>query len=56
MYAIYNGDEFVDVGTADELSERMGIQKTSLISLASKTRNGKLNYNRLNAYHIKGAI
>lgn len=27
VYGVYKGDEFVDVGTADELAERLGIKK-----------------------------
>jgi len=30
VYSIYQGDEFVDMGTLDELAERRGIKLSSL--------------------------
>lgn len=34
-YALYRGDEFVDVGTADELAERMGVKAETVLFYAS---------------------
>jgi hypothetical protein len=35
LYALYRGDEFVDVGTANELAERRGVMADSIRYLAS---------------------
>ena len=32
LYAVYKGDEFVDVGTAEELAERLGYASVKKIS------------------------
>ena len=49
-YAIYRGDEFVDVGTAAELAERMNVRTGTIYSLASRGSRGRDRGNRLVAY------
>lgn len=43
-YAMYKGDEFVDLGTIDELSERLNLTKDTLYWYTSEiARNRKGN-------------
>ena len=35
IYGLYKGDEFIDVGTAEELAERRGIKPKTIRWLAS---------------------
>lgn len=37
-YALYEGDEFLIVGTLDEIAEKMNIKKKSLICYGSPSR------------------
>ena len=37
VYAVYKGDEFVDVGTLNELSARSGIQSKTILFRMSPT-------------------
>ena len=34
LYGIYKGDKFIDVGTADELAARRGVQPATIRRLA----------------------
>ena len=52
-YAIYRGDEFVDVGTAAELAERMHVRTGTIYSLASRGSRGRDRGNRLVAYALE---
>ena len=45
-YALYRGDEFVDIGTADVLSNRYGIAIKTIQWLASSTEARKRNIER----------
>lgn len=38
IYALYRGDEFVDVGTAKELGERQGVKPDTIRWLAGCNR------------------
>lgn len=40
-YAIYSGDELVDIGTADELTKKHGYRGNYVYRLASRTNTGK---------------
>lgn len=40
-YALYDGDEFIDIGTADELSKKHGYTKSYLYEIMSSSRRGK---------------
>lgn len=43
-YAFYKGDEFIDLGTMDELLERLKLAKSTMIWYGTKTaRNRKGN-------------
>jgi len=35
IYALYRGDEFIDLGTADELAKKRGVSKNTIQFLAS---------------------
>ena len=37
IYAIYDDDKFVDVGTKDELSARLGIKKATIEQYMTKS-------------------
>ena len=54
LFALYRGDEFVDVGTKKELAERMGVRTETIGFLASPT-NARRNRSgdRLMAYRIE---
>lgn len=53
VFALYRGDEFVDVGTKKELAAKLGIKPESVGFLASP-ENARRNRggNRLMAYRI----
>lgn len=38
IYGLYKGDKFIDVGTAEELAERQGMQPKTIRWLATCTR------------------
>ena len=42
IYAIYDNDEFIDVGTADELAERQGITRSTIYCSFSKKKRAKI--------------
>lgn len=54
VFALYRGDEFVDLGTKKELAKRMGVSVSTITFLASPA-NAKRNAtgNRLMAYRIE---
>lgn len=54
MFALYRGDEFVDVGTADELAERHGIKPSSIAFMATPSYHRRKVGDRLLAYKIGG--
>lgn len=37
IYAIYDDDKFIDVGTKEELSERLGIKKATIEQYMTKS-------------------
>lgn len=45
-YALYKGDEFLDIGSADYLSNKWGLTKKSLYWLATSTRAKNLKHDR----------
>lgn len=54
VYALYHGDTFLDVGTADELAERRGVQRRSVLFLATKTHKERTDYeNSTRAYRLE---
>ena len=40
-YAIYKGDSFIDLGTAQELSERLGIKERTIKYYATNTHHNR---------------
>lgn len=55
LYAIYRGDEFIDLGTLEELAERRHVRVDSIRFLASPSNFKKGNIEkRLAAYVIEG--
>lgn len=38
LYAVFKGDVFIDVGTASELSKRLGIKKASIRNLSQPSQ------------------
>jgi hypothetical protein len=40
IYALYKGEEIIDVGTIEEISERQGIKKNTLYQYSSKHKKG----------------
>lgn len=48
-YALYRGDEFIDLGTADELAERLKLHRNTIKFYATKTHKERIkesNYNK----------
>lgn len=50
-YALYRGDEFIDLGTADELAKKMNVHRNTIKFYATKTHRERLekrnsNYNK----------
>ena len=46
IYAIYDNDEFIDVGTADELAERQGITRGSIYASFSQKKRANIKNKR----------
>lgn len=53
-FALYRGDEFIDVGTIKELAERRGVSQTTIRFLASRSYHARSSYGALRAYRIEG--
>ena len=51
-YALYRGDELVDVGTADELAERRHVTAAYVRWMATPTARRRVRGRRLLAYRI----
>ena len=55
VYALYKGDEFIDLGTIEEIAGRVGIKKRTLYfyrSIGYRRRCEKLNTPYSNTYYI----
>jgi hypothetical protein len=52
LYALYEGDEFIDVGTIDEIAERNGTTKKTLYSYRTYARSDKYRDPRFNIYYV----
>ncbi len=44
IYALYKGDNFLDVGTLDELATRKKLKKNTLLFKASPTYSSRTKY------------
>ena len=55
VFALYRGDEFVDVGTKEELARKMGVKPSSISFMATPAyrRRNEGNENRLMAYRLE---
>ena len=51
-YALYRGDEFVDVGTAEEIAERQGIRPESVKWMSTPSYHKRGGYGKLRSYKI----
>lgn len=43
IYGLYKGDEFIDVGTAKELAEKLGVKKETIWFYATPTNHKRNN-------------
>ena len=39
VYAIYKGDDFIDLGTAEELSKKLGVKVNTIRYMATKAHH-----------------
>lgn len=53
-YAIYRGDTFVDLGTAKELAERLGVKENTIYCYASKSKKYRYGEDRMIAVEMDG--
>lgn len=53
LFALYRGDEFVDVGTARELAERQGVKPSTISFMASPAYRKRAKGDRLLAYRLE---
>lgn len=51
-YAVYKGDQFIDQGTADYLSDRLGVKRATIIWLQSPTNRKRDKGNRMVAVKV----
>jgi len=53
VYALYRGDEFVDVGTAEELAERHNIKPETVRWMSTPSYQKRGTEDKLMAYKIE---
>lgn len=53
LYALYRGDEFVDVGTAEEIAERQEIRPESVKWMSTPSYHKRGGYGKLMAFKIE---
>lgn len=53
LFALYRGDEFIDVGTARELSEKHSISTQSIYWMATPANHKRDRGNRLLAIRLE---
>lgn len=46
IYALYQGDKFIDEGTVKELAEKLGIKKETLYFYATPSYRKRKNFNK----------
>jgi len=56
VYALYRGEDFVDVGTANELAGRRGVKAASIRWLASPASQRRDRGQRLLAFRVEEQI
>lgn len=52
IYALYRGDEPLGVGTADELAERLGIKRDTILWLSTPAAHRRANDKWMVAYKV----
>lgn len=52
VYAVYKGDDFVDVGTREEIMESMGWAKRTFYFILWQTNKGMIGERELGVYRI----
>lgn len=55
VYGVYKGDRFIDVGTATELSIRLGIMRDTIQWLATPSAHKRTEERRLYVFRLDGA-
>ena len=56
IYCVYKGDEFVDVGTKEELAKRLGIKPNTIYYYSSKSYKNMVkrgNSKRIEVYIVE---
>lgn len=53
VYAVYRGDEMLGMGTADELAEKMGVKRDTVLWLSTPAAHRRANDRRMVAYKIE---
>jgi len=53
LYSLYRGDDFVDVGTAEELATRHGIKESSIVHMSTPSYHRRKVGDRLLAYKLE---
>ena len=53
VYGLYKGDVFLDVGTADELSKKLGVKKETIMWYASPANKKRNSGNKIEAITFK---
>lgn len=53
QYALYRGDEFVDVGTVQELAERHGVKPSTIRIMATPSHHKDATENKTVAYRLE---
>lgn len=53
LFALYKGDELIDVGTARELAERQGVKPSTIGFMASPAYHKRAKGDRILAYRLE---
>lgn len=53
-YALYKGDEFIDLGTIKEMSKRLGMAQNTLRFYSSPTQSKRIKSNGYIVIRIEG--
>lgn len=54
IYAVYKGEEFLDVGTIPELAERLNVIINTVVFWTSKKYHQRIGDNAKKAYKLEG--
>ena len=53
VYALYRGDEMLGMGTADELAEKLGIKRETVLWLSTPAAHRRDTGKRMVAYKVE---